>query len=507
MPCPTTPLDDQARYLALAARDARFDGCFFTGVTSTGIYCRPICRVRTPQFSHWAFFQLATQAEQAGFRPCLRCRPELAPHMLRWSSQDATHVLLQQACQLLAQADGGDHGGNSLNRLAARLGVSPRHVRRIFQTHLGVSPLQYLQTQRLLTAKQLLADTALPMAEVAHLSGFTSVRRFNACLQTHYRLTPSAMRRSSARAQPTLSRVKLAYRPPFATDAWLQFTATRAIKGVEHVDLAARTVTRTLALPRAGTPGQRNPANGESTQVIGWVSVHLPLDHAWAELAVSAELCHALPTVIQRVRAWLDLDADPAAVAHALANDFPQAAGLRVPGTLDSFELAVRAVLGQLVSVPAATTMCQRVTHLLGQQVATPWPGLTHLFPSPAQWLAAPPDQLGALGVIRQKQQAITALANALVADPHWLSPGADPDATHARLLTLPGVGPWTASYILMRSLHWPDALPAGDIALQKALHIRPPPDARKAVEQRAEAWRPWRSYAVMALWHGHTAN
>lgn len=510
------PLDDQACYLALAARDARFDGRFFTGVTSTGIYCRPICRVRTPQAANCVFFNLAAQAEQAGFRPCLRCRPELAPQTRHWSAQDATQLLLQQACQWLAHAASASHlnDGAPLPRLAQRLGVSERHVRRIFQTHLGVSPLQYLQTQRLLTAKQLLTDTQLPMSEVAWLSGFASVRRFNASLQTHYALTPSAMRKhighpqaSSAAVQGAGTRVRLAYRPPVAIAELLRFLALRAIKGVECVDLAARRITRTLAVRHLLPATASAAAPTTPAWLTGWIQVTWPNDTPCAELTVSDDLCHALPAVISRVRDWLDLDADPAAVAHTLAADFPLANGLRVPGTVDSFELAVRAVLGQMVTVQAATTVCQRVAHTWGSPVDSPWPGLTHLFPTPEQWLAAPAEALGALGITRQKQLAIGALAQHLQADPDWLSPGADPHATHAHLLTLPGVGPWTASYIVMRSLHWPDAFPAGDVALQTALRTRQLPHPQQATTQRASVWQPWRSYAAMALWQGMGAH
>lgn len=507
-----TPLDNEACYLALAARDARFDGRFFTGVTSTGIYCRPICRVRTPRAANCVFFHLAAQAERAGFRPCLRCRPELAPQARHWSSQDATQLLLQQACQWLAHAAAAGHlpHNATLPQLAQRLGVSERHVRRIFQTHLGVSPLQYLQTLRLLSAKQLLTDTRLPMAEVAWLSGFSSVRRFNACLLAHYGLTPTAMRRGmgpvpprSAALQEAGTRVRLAYRPPLATTELLRFLALRAVDGVECVDTGARRITRTLSVPQPLPVGATTAAPTTPARLSGWIRITWPDHQPWAELTVSDGLSHALPEVIRRVRDWLDLDADPAAVALTLAADFPGASGLRVPGAIDGFELGVRAVLGQLLTVQAATTLCGRVARTLGSPVDSPWPELTHLFPTPAQWLAAPADVLGALGITRQKQGAIGALARCLLDEPDWLTPGADPHATHARLLTLPGVGPWTASYLVMRGLHWPDAFPAGDVALQTALHTRHLPHPQHATTQRAQAWQPWRSYAAVALWQG----
>ena len=309
-------------YLALQARDARFDGCFFTGVTSTGIYCRPVCRVRTPRRENCRFFGHAAQAEGAGFRPCLRCRPELAPHSLAWSIQDAGAVLVQQAARLLDEPEAWCGERPSVERLAARLGVSDRHVRRIFELHLGVSPVQYLQTRRLLTAKQLLADTGLPVTQVALMSGFASVRRFNAAFLQHYGLSPSRLRRSGPAPAGTGCTVRLGYRPPYDVPAMVAFLAQRAVDGLERVEPAAGggRLARTLALG-AGEPLRR-----------GWFEAEFDVARHQVVLRVSDSLREVLPLVIRRVRAALDLDADPKAINAVLHPSFPVGDGLRVPG-------------------------------------------------------------------------------------------------------------------------------------------------------------------------------
>lgn len=488
-----------ACYLALAARDARFDGLFFTGVTSTGIYCRPICRVRTPTRSNCLFFNRAAQAEQAGFRPCLRCRPELAPEVRPWSTQDAGTVLLSQAVTLLRQPDAPwasqFAGGPSVAALAARLGISDRHLRRLFKAGLGVSPLQYLQTQRLLTAKQLLTDTRLPMSEVAHQSGFGSVRRFNQALKTHYALTPGAMRRSKA-AQGTQphTRLTLAYRPPCDIQALLTYLHQRALPGVEVIDLEHLSITRTLRMASIDSLGQPH---------TGWLRVVFDANQPKVCLEVSESLSRNLPALIRLVRHWLDLDAEPLAVARTLCNDFPAAAGIRLPGCLDGFELAVRAVLGQQITVKAANRLMSHLTNALGSPVETPWPGLDKLVPTPSQVLRTPDEVLGQLGIIGQRQRALKALAHAVLHEGLLLDPAANPQRTEAALLALPGFGPWTSSYVVMRALHWPNAFPAQDVALQKALGTRQQTQAAKATEARANAWQPWRSYAAMCLWQG----
>ena len=488
MSSPATPLDADACYRAVAAHDARFDGAFFIGVTSTGIYCRPVCRVKTPRRENCRFFAHASQAEGAGFRPCLRCRPELAPQTLAWSAQDASALLAQHAARLLDSPDAWGDEVPSVAGLAARLGVSDRHLRRVFEAELGVSPMDWLQTRRLLAAKQLLADTRLPVAQVALAAGFASLRRFNAAFAAQYRMSPTALRRDGSEAKPGDGiAVTLGYRPPYDVREMLQFLQQRGIAGVEQIDQSTHTVARTLRL---------------DDDTRGWIACRFEPEQHRVQVRVADSLAPQLPRVIARVRAWLDLDADPAAIHAVLGADFPALAGLRVPGTLDGFELAVRAVLGQQVTVAAARTLTTRLVERFGTPLATPIDGLTRLFPSPAALAAASGDELGQLGVVRQRQAAIHALAQAVSSGQIRLHAGADVAATMDALKALPGIGAWTADYIALRALRWPDAFPSGDVALQKALS----PDGQRltarAAESRAERWRPWRAYAVIRAWH-----
>lgn len=505
---PGSPLDE-GRYLAVMARDARFDGHFFTGVTSTGVYCRPVCAVRTPRRENCRFFALAAQAEHAGFRPCLRCRPELAPQALVWSVQDASSILVQQAVRLLDAPDlwpatgagGARDGGATVARLAERLGVSDRHLRRIFEAALGVSPLQYLQTRRLLTAKQLLTDTPMPVTQVALASGFASVRRFNAAFAGHYGLNPTQLRRSGpATATATgpgapagTSVLRLAWRPPFDVAALLAFFERRQFHGVEWVLPDQATLRRTVRLPPACT--------GLAAETTGWFSARFDTARHQVLLQTSDSLYPVLPLVIRRVRAMLDLDADPGAINAVLHLYFPGGDGLRVPGAFDGFELAVRAVLGQQITVAAARTLGQRLVERLGEPIATPWPELHRLFPTAATLAAADGDTLGQLGIVRQRQAAIVALARAVHSGALALHAGADVAATTAALCALPGIGDWTAQYIAMRVLRWPDAFPAGDVALHKALGVQGQKNPARAAAEASEAWRPWRSYAVLRAW------
>lgn len=502
----TTPAASDACYLALKARDARFDGRFFTGVTSTGIYCRPVCRVRTPRRENCLFFALAAQAELAGFRPCLRCRPELAPAgasdaAVPWSTQDASLILAQQAAKLLDEpalwsGDNEDGGTPSMADVAARLGVSERHLRRIFETHWGVSPLQYLQTRRLLMAKRLLTDTQLPVAQVALLSGFASVRRFNASFVEHYRLQPRQLRQqrdadgAAHAAEPTEAIVlKASYRPPYDVAAMLGFFATRQIAGVEAVDPDRLLLSRTLAL----THGTRT--------LVGWVRAQFVPDRCVVALHISPSLGDALPQVLARLRALLDLDADPLAINAALQDDFPGLDGLRVPGCLDGFELGVRAILGQQITVKAARKLGARLVERYGSDLPTPIDGLHRLFPTPQALVLASGEELGQMGIVRQRQHAIQALARAVLDGGVHLQPGADIAATIAALQALPGIGPWTAQYIAMRALRWPDAFVASDVALHNALGMRAAANPQRAAEDASQRWKPWRSYAVVRAW------
>ncbi len=498
---PYDPSLDDSRYLALKAKDSRFDGLFFTGVTSTGIYCRPVCRVRLPKRENCRFFSQPAQAERAGFRPCLRCRPELAPRQpgsgqeadgRAWSIQDASWILAGQAALLIDAPDAWGQFAPSMLQLAQRLGVSDRHLRRIFEARFGVSPLQYLQTRRLLSAKQLLTDTLLSVTEVAPLSGFASVRRFNAAFSAHYGMQPTQLRRvGAARATGTPEPgvvLKLGYRPPYDVHAMLKFFQTRSVPGIEIVTLAGAHpgIGKTLTVEVAGK------------RSAGWLTVHFDTAGNRVILRVSDSLRALLPWVMARVRALLDLDADPHAINQLLHARFPLGDGVRVPGTLDGFELAVRAVLGQQITVAAARTLTTRLVQHFGEVIETPIVGLDRLFPGPAALVRASGEALGQLGIVRQRQAAIRGLASAVLEQGLQLHAGADRAVTLAALQALPGIGDWTAQYIAMRALRWPDAFPAGDVALHKALGLQGSKNPTKAAQLASQVWRPWRSYAVI---------
>jgi AraC family transcriptional regulator, regulatory protein of adaptative response / DNA-3-methyladenine glycosylase II len=475
-------IDTETCYRALAARDARFDGLFFVGVTTTGIYCRPICTARTPRSDRCRFFTSAAAAEHAGFRPCLRCRPELAP------GHAPVDALGRTARQAAARIEGGAlNDDGSLETLARELGLSSRQLRRAIRREFGVSPVELAQTRRLLLAKQLLTETNLPMIEVALASGFASVRRFNALFRSHYSMTPSRIRRTagvnSARDSLTLT---LAYRPPLAWKPILQFLAGRATMGVELV-LDAQYL-RTMRI-------------GETR---GWVKVEPSARRNALAVEISTSLAAVLPTLLPRLRCLFDLDARPDVIAAHLSAD-PRLAraasllpGLRVPGSVDGFEMAVRAILGQRISVPGATTLAGRLAAVFGEPIETPFPMLNRLSPRPERLAMAEPSELVSLGIAAPRARAIAALARAVVDRRIELVPGADPELTIARLLELPGIGDWTAHYIAMRALRWPDAFPAADLGLLRATGLK----SARELSRLAESWRPWRSYAALYLWN-----
>lgn len=484
-------LDADAAYQALAARDARFDGRLFVGVTSTGVYCRPICRVRTPQRRNCRFFETPAQAEAASFRPCLKCRPEIAPGAgLPWSVMDASRTLARQAAQELnAQAASGEAA--SLAALAQRLGVSDRHLRRIFLAEQGVTPMQYLQTRRLLLAKQLLTDSAMPVAQVALASGFRSLRRFNAAFAEHYRMSPSRLRGDAERDGVALAPldavgITLAYRAPMAHDALLRFIAQRAIPGIEQVD---------------GLVVRRTVRAGVLAEAAGWLEARIDVERDRVHLRFAPPLATASARVAAAVRRWLDLDAAPAHIDAALAG-LPGDAGIRLPGSVDAFELAVRAVLGQQVTVAAARTLARRVVAAFGEPLATPWAGLDRQFPAPERLAGAEVSDIAGLGIVRQRAQALIALADAWPGLETLMSPATPPEDFIAALCELPGIGPWTAHYIAMRALGWPDAFPPNDVAVLKAMQRLHGTTGQRAADAFAQAWRPWRSYAVLRLWN-----
>jgi AraC family transcriptional regulator of adaptative response / DNA-3-methyladenine glycosylase II len=474
-------LDEELCYQAMSCRDARFDGRFFIAVKTTGVYCRPICPARTPLRRNVRFFACAAAAEAAGFRPCRRCRPETAPGSPTWHGAQAT---VSRALRLIEQGalDGGDSGA-----LAAQLGVGERYLRRLFARHLGTSPHAVAASRRAHFARALLDATELPMTQVALASGFGSVRQFNDVVRSVFGRTPSELRRNRSSARPSAGdvRLRLSFRPPLAWQPLLAFVAARAIPGVEQVDLEAGRYRRVTAAPGGGAL---------------LLEVGMAADGRALELDVrGGGLAAGLLDLVRRVRRLFDLDADPLAIAARLASSrvlAPALAahpGLRVPGAWDRFETLVRAMLGQQISVAAATTLAGRLVELCG----TPVDGdgrLTRLFPAPA---AVAETDVAAIGMPGARAQALRAVAAAVARDPALLAPAANLDALVDRLCRLPGIGPWTAHYLAMRAFDEPDAFPAADLGLRRAAGGI----SAAALEALAESWRPWRSYAAISLW------
>jgi AraC family transcriptional regulator of adaptative response / DNA-3-methyladenine glycosylase II len=473
-------LEPESCYRAMKARDRRFDGLFYVGVTTTGVYCRPICPARLPRQERCEFFRRAAEAERAGFRACFRCRPELAPGS---APVDSVSRLAHAA---IARIDAGFLNERGIDDLAGELAVSSRHLRRVMESELGVTPVELAQTKRLALAKQLLQDSSLPVAEIAFASGFQSLRRFNALFRERFGRPPSDVRR---RAEPQGSSgeiaLRLDYRPPYDVDGTLEFLRGRAVPGVERVEEGVYL---------------RSVAIGEH---VGAVRVSQAGDSLAAHVSLS--LTPVLMDVVARLRRLFDLDAHPDRIALHLKKD-PRLApllrarrGLRVPGAFEPFELAVRAVLGQLVSVRAATTLSGRLVERFGRPIEIGRDGVSRLFPSAARLASASISEVRAIGLPEARARAIVGLAQAIESRRIELTPGFEPEATIAALTELDGIGPWTAQYIAMRALRWPDAFPASDLAVMKALGV----DKPRAAIEAAERWRPWRAYAVMALWSG----
>ncbi|HEX4378249.1 MAG TPA: AlkA N-terminal domain-containing protein [Steroidobacteraceae bacterium] len=484
-------LDSRSLYRALRARDRRFDGVFFVGVVSTGIYCRPVCPARVPMRRNCRFFSSPHEAEQARFRPCLRCRPELAPGNAPIDTSQRIAQLIVE--RLEAGAIGADAG---LEAIAAQFELSSRQVRRIVQQELGAPPVQLLLTRRLLLAKQLLTETSLAVTQVAFASGFSSLRRFNDAFQSRYRLSPSRLRKQTGAgleliAQAATSRILLGYRPPYDWQSVLRFLAARETRDVEWVteDFYARTV-------RLGAH-------------TGWIRVtHQSGKHALA-LEFSPGLSAALPMLLTRVRALFDLAARPDIIAAHLKPDrriaklIRQSPGIRVPGAFSGFELGWRAILGQQVTVRAATTVSGRFAEAFGESIATPFAQLSRLTPAAARVADASQSSVARLGIVGARARTMILLAQAQLTGAASLDGGCvHPEEMMRRLTQIPGIGPWTAHYVAMRALSWPDAFPKEDIAIRNALGGVSPGEA----ESLSQRWRPWRSYAVMHLWAAHQA-
>lgn len=486
-------LDRESCYRALITRDARFDGVFFVAVRTTGIYCRPICPAQTPKLEHVRFMPTAAAAQAAGYRPCLRCRPETSPDLAAWHGTAAT---VSRAMSLIAA---GALNDASVDDLAGRLGIGERQLRRLFAQHIGASPNAVAQTRRVLFAKQLITDTTMPMAQVALAAGFGSLRRFNDTFRKLYARPPLSMRRVRDAGTPASAiTLTLPFKPPYDWPGIIGFLAARAIRGVESVqpDCYARSIRLEGA---QGTIAVRRAAHQNALVA----TIRFPV-------------VTALPAIVARIRRIFDLGADPAVIGAQLAEDPVMAPlvaarpGLRVPGAWDGFELAVRGILGQQITVGAATQLAGRLVDLCGTALpAADDPALTavtHVFPLPGD--VARVDELGlALGMPRARAAAITGLARTAAAYPGLFEPGHGLDAAVRRLRALPGIGEWTAHYIAMRALREPDAFPAADIGLMRAMETadggRPTPAELLA---HAEAWRPWRAYAALHLWSSDPA-
>ncbi|MEZ4647376.1 MAG: Ada metal-binding domain-containing protein [Candidatus Eisenbacteria bacterium] len=475
VPPPQTPLpagsDSDVYYAAIRSRDVRFDGRFFTGVKTTGIYCRPICPARTPLRKNVEFFTCAAAAESAGFRPCLRCRPDAAPGSPEWRGTSST---VARGLRLIAD---GALDESSVEELASRLGVGERHLHRLFVRHLGAAPVAVAQTHRAHMARHLLEETDGTSTEIAFAAGFSSVRRFHTVFRRTFGVSPKEMRgRSRANRNDDAPAIRLTLRPrlPFDWDALLSFLGPRCLPLFEEVD--GRTFRR------------RTQVDGTD----GWIEVAPtdPLGNV-LELRTAHPVSRELLRLVERARDVFDLDADTLRIAEVLGGDERLASLLethgpaRVPGAWDGFELAMRAILGQQVTVAGARTLAGRLAERAGA-----------LRPE-----AIVRADLTALGVPTKRAETLQQLSRRVLDGKLYLDPWTDPQTAREELLSIPGIGPWTVEYIAMRALRDPDAFPASDLGIRKALGKDGEPCSAKDAERWADAWRPWRSYAVMLLW------
>ncbi|SIS43540.1 Ada metal-binding domain-containing protein [Neptunomonas antarctica] len=488
-------------YQALVSHDSRFDGHFFVGVSSTGIYCRPVCRVRTPKIENCSFYTSAALAEAAGFRPCLKCRPELSP-------QIAQHVNDQNLIlSAITQLEDLGHTDFSIAELSRHLHISTRHLSRMALAQFGTTPSNIILTRRLLRAKQLLTETHLPIIHVAYISGFSSLRTFNMHFKNRYQSAPSSLRKRADITEANTTRIDttrintksrasttspakpiklmLQYRPPYNWQQLIEFLEQRTVRGVEYVE--EQTYSRTVNL----TVNEKN--------YQGWLQVQLHLTKAnTLAIELSESLSDIIPIVLRKLEHQFDLHAEPALIAKQLGKLVNNNQGIRLPGSFDGFEMAVRAILGQQITVKAAHTLAGRFAEAFGTRIHTTHRALTTLFPSAEVASTLSIDQIASLGIISKRAHTIIILAEKISKSEIVLQPSASPDITINTLTQIPGIGPWTAHYIAMRALHWPDAFPHTDLGIMKALQERRP----KKLLALAEKWRPWRAYAVMHLWH-----
>lgn len=485
-------MDHDACYRVLLARDSRFDGRLFVGVKTTGIYCRPICPARTPKAANVNFYMSAAAAQEAGFRPCLRCRPELSPDL---AARNGSSGIISRALRLIASGalDDGD-----VETLAKRLGVGARQLRRLFARHIGASPNAVSQTRRIHLAKQLIHDTPMSMVDVALASGFGSVRRFNETFKDLFGRPPASLRRQrparTAHERDAIT-VRLAYSPPYDWNEMLSFFAARAVPGVERV--VGETYTRSIAIE--AEQGLVSVRSSTSSELIA--KIH------FSRLG-------ALPAIISRLRRVFDLAADPATINAHLARDrllaplIAARPGLRIAGAWDGFELAVQAILGQQINVATATQLSGKLVSQFGQPLTTELaaicPDVTHVFPTPTQLMSA---SINTSGLTAEHCTALNSLARAIVAEPGILNQRNTLAETIQALRALPGLSDWTAQYIAMREVREPDAFPAVDVELMRAMQAIC--GRRLTAEKfllRAENWRPWRAYAAAHLWAHHSS-
>ena len=472
-------------YEALLARDPRFDGRFFVAVKTTGIYCRPICPARPPLKKSCVFVETAAAAERAGFRPCLRCRPELAPGVPAVSLEAALFTAIRSRAIR----------GESVDEVAQHAGFSARQLRRLMVQTFGVTPVEIMQTERLLFAKKLLQETSLEAARVALSAGFGSVRRFNALFLARYGQAPTTLRRPlrAGDSEPAeVLRLRLSYRPPLAWTELLEYLARRAVPGVEAVSLEQASYARTVVC-------------GKHT---GWLMVQRAAAGDWFDVTLPAALSEWSWQILTQLRALFDLDASPVSVDSQLGTDpllgpsVRRHPGLRVPGAWTTFELAVRAVLGQQVSVAGASTLAGRLAVKFGRPFASPFPHLNRLAPTAKDLAASSPAEIATIGLPRARAITLHELAKAAERGELNFGPGATIEDAVTALRHIRGIGEWTAQYIAMRALRFPDAFPAADLGVRKALAApgQPLPSEKQVIE-RAEKWRPWRAYAALHLW------
>jgi AraC family transcriptional regulator, regulatory protein of adaptative response / DNA-3-methyladenine glycosylase II len=490
-------LPDKATcHRALQSRDPRFDGLIYVGVKTTGIYCRPICPAKTAKYENCTFYSSAAAAQEAGYRPCLRCRPETAPEFASWRGTSNT---VSRALALISEG-ALDGEGKSVDALAARLGIGERQLRRLFLQHLGASPIAVAQTRRVLFAKHLIHETKMPMTEIALAAGFSSLRRFNEVFHALFRRPPTALRRKSSASRRPNAEAGIAltvrYRPPYDWESMLSFLRARAIPGVEVVE--SDCYRRTVEID--GSIGTVSVSHRSKKNSL-CVTIHFPN-------------VQALPAILTRVRRVFDTGADIETIDAHLSNDSHLAPfvarrpGLRAPGGWDGFELAIRAILGQQVTVGAAKRLAGQLVALHGKPVPRSLenhPGLTYTFPT-AKRLASVKSM--GLGMPAARIKALRAMAEATVRDPNLFSPLETIEEAIARLRDIPGIGEWTAQYIALRAIRETDAFPTSDVGLLRGIaKVDGVPATPARLLQRAETWRPWRAYAAQHLWSADSAD